>query len=161
MRVKIKNKGRIWLIAVASVLITIIGLLWMLKAAPLSWALWGPLNETDNVAMQGYDPVSYFKGDEPKLGDAAISSTWQGVKWHFSSAANKARFTAAPERYAPQFGGYCATAVSIGMTFRIDPEAWHRENGKLYLFFNEDARRDFVEQIPDGIIGVAEMQWAQ
>lgn len=159
MSLRKMRKGRILAIATVGMLVIVVCMLWIFKAAPVSWAIWGEHNASDHIAMKGYDPVSYFDEAGPKLGNAAISTTWQGVEWRFVSEQNQKRFVADPGKYAPQFGGYCATAVSLGMTFDIDPEAWHRNDGKLYVFFDEAARDDFVSKIPDGIVATAEQQW--
>lgn len=92
------------------------------------------LNEA-GTALQGYDPVSYFSG-QPVRGSADISSSYEGAIYHFSSNENKATFEAAPEQYAPQYGGFCAVAVSEGKTFPIDPNTYIITDDKLYLFYN-------------------------
>jgi YHS domain-containing protein len=89
-----------------------------------------------NVAIGGYDPVAYFALGRPTQGTAAFKATYQGAEFRFASAANRASFLANPARYAPQFGGYCAWAVSQGYTAGIDPNAWAIVDGKLYLNYN-------------------------
>lgn len=106
---------------------------------------------TEGVAINGYDPVAYFTDKKPVTGDATHSATWNGAEWRFASAANKAAFEAAPEDYAPQFGGYCAYAVSKGYTAPTDPYAWTVHDGKLYLNFSLRARELWSEDIPGNI----------
>jgi YHS domain-containing protein len=89
-----------------------------------------------NVAIRGYDPVAYFTLGRPTEGNATFKATYQGAEFRFASAANRAAFIANPARYAPQFGGYCAWAVSQGYTAGIDPTAWAIVDGKLYLNYN-------------------------
>jgi YHS domain-containing protein len=89
-----------------------------------------------NVAIGGYDPVAYFNASRPTPGTAAFKTTYQGAEFRFANAANKATFLSNPARYAPQFGGYCAWAVSQGYTAGIDPNAWAIVDGKLYLNYN-------------------------
>jgi YHS domain-containing protein len=89
-----------------------------------------------NVAISGYDPVAYFTLGRPTQGVAAFKATHQGAEFRFATAANRAVFIANPTRYAPQFGGYCAWAVSQGYTAGIDPNAWAVVDGKLYLNYN-------------------------
>lgn len=89
-----------------------------------------------NVAIRGYDPVAYFTNSAPVLGSSSFKANYQGAKFHFANAANRAAFVANPARYAPQFGGYCAWAVSQGYTAGIDPNAWAIVGGKLYLNYN-------------------------
>jgi YHS domain-containing protein len=91
-----------------------------------------------NAAIRGYDTVAYFTTGRPTRGDARYSTNWHGATWHFASAANRDRFAANPARYAPQFGGYCAWAVSQGYTAGIDPNAWRIVDGKLYLNYNRE-----------------------
>lgn len=92
------------------------------------------------IAIQGYDPVAYFNQSRPVAGSAQFRHEWNGATWQFTNAENLAAFQAEPERYAPQFGGYCAFAVANGYTARTDPAAWHIDNGKLYLNFDGNTR---------------------
>ena len=89
------------------------------------------------VAIKGADPVAYFKAGKPIAGKADITHDWMGLTWQFASAANRDAFTTAPEKYAPQYGGYCAWAVSQGYTAKIEPEAWAIVGGKLYLNYSK------------------------
>ena len=84
------------------------------------------------TAIEGYDPVAYFTESRPVEGASAFSHDWMGVTWYFASAENRVQFAAEPERYAPQYGGYCAWAVAHGYTAKIDPKAWKIVDGKLY-----------------------------
>ena len=92
------------------------------------------LNEA-GVAIQGYDPVSYFSG-QPVAGNAQIAATHEGATYYFASEENKATFAANPQAYVPQYGGFCAVAVSEGKTFPIDPQTYLVDDNKLYLFYN-------------------------
>ncbi len=89
-----------------------------------------------NLAIGGYDPVAYFTLGRPTQGVATFKTTYQGAEFRFATAANRAAFIANPARYAPQFGGYCAWAVSQGYTAGVDPNAWAVVDGKLYLNYN-------------------------
>lgn len=96
-----------------------------------------PVNTTKKGnAIEGYDPVAYFTESRPVKGSEQHVVIWNGSKWLFASKENRARFEAKPEAFAPQFGGYCAWAVSQGYTAGIDPQAWKIVNGKLYLNYN-------------------------
>ncbi len=95
----------------------------------------------DGVAIDGTDPVAYFTQGKAVPGRADHVVTWNGAEWRFSTADNRAAFEADPEAYAPQYGGYCAYAVSEGYTAKIDPEAWTIHDGKLYLNFNRSVRK--------------------
>ncbi len=110
------------------------------------------------VAIRGTDPVAYFTEGRPVSGDARFSHSWKGATWHFSSAANRDSFAAAPERYAPRFGGYCAWAVSRGYTASTAPDAWSIVDGRLYLNYSLSVRASWKQNIP-GNIAAAEENW--
>ena len=84
-------------------------------------------------AIKGYDAVAYFTEDEALYGKDEYNYRWNGAIWHFINAENRDSFIADPKRYAPQYGGYCAYAMSLGYAVKIDPEAWTIHQGKLYL----------------------------
>ncbi len=90
-----------------------------------------------DVAIKGYDPVAYFKAKAPTKGDSAHAFEWKGAEWRFASAENRDLFAADPEKWAPQYGGYCAWAVSQGYTAGIDPDAWTVVGDKLYLNYSK------------------------
>jgi len=118
-----------------------------------------PVNVTEEgVAIKGYDPVAYFTRGEPAEGSAEFEYEWQGARWRFTSAEHMEIFKAEPEKYAPQYGGYCAYAVSRGTTADIDPYAWTIVNGKLYLNLNKGVRRVWEKDIP-GNIRKADENW--
>ncbi len=110
------------------------------------------------VAIRGTDPVAYFNQGGPVRGKSELAYRWNGATWHFSSAENRDLFAANPERYAPQYGGFCAWAVSQGYTAPIDPSAWKIVDGKLYLNFNQQIQRRWERDIP-GNIGRANSNW--
>jgi YHS domain-containing protein len=88
------------------------------------------------VAINGYDPVAYFTDGKPVKGDFQNASTVDGATYWFASADHKKLFEANPQKYLPQFGGYCAFGVSIGKKFNADPSVWKIIDGKLYLNLN-------------------------
>lgn len=92
------------------------------------------------IAINGYDPVGYFTQGASVKGDAAFTSEHDGAIWQFASGENKAMFDADPAKYAPQYGGYCAWAVSKGYTASTDPDAWTVVDDKLYLNFSKAVR---------------------
>lgn len=131
----------------------------ILISAALSLRAEKPVNETwTGVAIEGYDPVAYFESGAPAKGDRARVFEWNGATWRFASEANLAKFKEAPEKYAPQFGGYCAWAVSQGYTAGIDPKAWKIVEGKLYLNYSLDVQKKWEEDIP-GHIKAARVNW--
>ena len=109
-------------------------------------------------AVSGHDPVAYFRVGEPVKGSSEFSMKWNGATWQFANAQNLSDFKKAPEKYAPQFGGYCAWAVSQGYTASSDPEAWHIEDGKLYLNYSKSVQKTWAEDIP-GHIKKANTNW--
>jgi len=109
-------------------------------------------------AINGHDPVGYFEMAKPVAGSIEHSAMYQGATFLFSSAENKATFGADPERYAPQYGGYCAYAVSKGATAKTEPDAWTIVEGKLYLNFNTEVRALWKLDIP-GNIARANKNW--
>lgn len=102
-------------------------------------------------AIRGYDPVAYFTEKRPVKGEMAFSHEWKGAVWRFSSARNLALFRAAPGKYAPRYGGYCAYAVSRGYTASIDPDAWRIVKGKLYLNYSPGVQRFWEADIPRNV----------
>ena len=104
-----------------------------------------------NTAVSGYDPVAYFTKGKAVKGSDDFEFAWNGVDWNFASAENLAAFKTSPEKYAPQYGGYCAWAVSQGYTAKTDPEAWAIVDGKLYLNYNKQVQGMWSEDIPGNI----------
>ncbi|MBW4360219.1 YHS domain-containing (seleno)protein [Flavobacterium taihuense] len=94
-------------------------------------------NLENKVAIQGFDPVSYFKQNKAMKGRKEISITYDGVMYQFSSTANKEIFLKNPASFEPQYGGWCAYAMgSAGEKVEINPETFKVIDGKLYLFYN-------------------------
>ncbi|MFN0123131.1 MAG: YHS domain-containing (seleno)protein [Blastocatellia bacterium] len=110
------------------------------------------------TAVKGYDTVAYFSEGKPLKGKNEFRHDWRGAKWYFASAANRDTFAAQPEKYAPQYGGYCAWAVSNDYTADIDPHAWKIVNGKLYLNYNRDVQQMW-EKERDTNIRKADANW--
>jgi YHS domain-containing protein len=94
-------------------------------------------NLENKIAIQGYDPVSYFKLNKAVKGKKEISVVYEGVLYQFSSVANKETFLKTPASFEPQYGGWCAYAMgSAGEKVEINPETFKIIDGKLYLFYN-------------------------
>lgn len=106
----------------------------------------------DGIAIDGTDTVAYFTEGKPVPGSDAHTVDWKGATWRFSSAENAAMFEADPEAYAPQYGGYCAYAVSRGYTASTVPQAWTIHDGKLYLNFSRPVRALWSRDIPGNIM---------
>jgi YHS domain-containing protein len=94
-------------------------------------------NHSKNLALEGYDAVSYFNGNKPTKGKSTIKTTSDGLTYYFSSEKNKAEFNQNPSKYKPQYGGWCAYAMGEkGEKVEINPETFKIIDGKLYLFYN-------------------------
>jgi len=109
------------------------------------------LNLQQGVALKGYDPVAYFTQSKPVKGSASFAFQWMNSTWWFASAEDRDEFARNPEKYAPQYGGYCAYGVSQGHTAPIDPEAWTIVEGKLYLNYSKGVKKTWSEAIPKHI----------
>jgi len=111
------------------------------------------------IAIKGYDPVAFYKAGKPAEGSSKFELEWKQAKWRFASAQNRDIFKANPGKYAPQYGGYCAWAVSQGYTAAVDPKnAWTVVSGKLYLNYNVDIKNKWAKDIP-GNIKKADANW--
>lgn len=132
----------------------------LLVAAPA--AALSPVNKTlfGGVAIDGYDPVAYFTDGRPVEGRREHAFDWNGATWRFASVAHRELFVQAPERYAPQYGGYCAWAVSQGYTAGIDPQAWRIEGGRLFLNYSPEVQKKWSADIP-GNVAKGDANWPQ
>lgn len=103
------------------------------------------INVDDNtLAIQGYDPVAYFTLNAPTKGNSQFSADHLGATYWFSSQAHKQLFTGDPEKYAPQYGGYCAFGVSKEKKYPVEPDAFAVVDGKLYLNLNKKVQSRWV-----------------
>jgi YHS domain-containing protein len=124
----------------------------------------GPAGDLVNVAgasgigLDGYDPVAFFTDGKPMNGDPAISATYKGATYFFVSKEHRLRFEEDPEKYVPQFGGYCAFGVSVGALFPVDVSTWQIRNGKLYLNLNPAILGQFNGDF-EGKVAKAEKNW--
>lgn len=122
-------------------------------------ALAGAFNETDEVAIGGFDPVAYMSEQKALAGSAEFTSVYKGSTFRFQSAANRDAFAASPEKFAPQYDGYCAFGVSRGYKAVTAPDAFTVVNGKLYLNYNAEVKAMWSKDVP-GYIGKADRNWA-
>jgi YHS domain-containing protein len=119
-----------------AIMLPLLGLM-MLSGAAMA----GDTNlDFHGTAIQGHDPVAYFTEGRPVPGDPAITSSHDGAIYRFATTEHKAAFEADPDKYAPQYGGYCAYAAAQGAKAPIEPEQFTIADGKLYLNFNADVR---------------------
>ena len=103
------------------------------------------------LALRGYDAVAYWTSGQPTQGSTSFEHRWKDAVWRFSTAANRDQFAKDPARYVPEFGGYCAYAVSRGYTADIDPNAWRIVDGRLYLNYSKRVQRLWEEDVPGNI----------
>lgn len=104
--------------------------------------------DKDGTGLRGYDPVSYFVSGTPQKGAKQFSAAHKGITYHFATEANRAKFVANPDAFAPQFGGFCQTGVALVKKLDGDPNAWRVADGKLFVYVNEGAKAKFLDDIP-------------
>ena len=110
------------------------------------------------IALEGFDPLSYFDPGRPEKGSPKFQFAFDDAVYWFKSADHQAKFAADPERYAPQYGGYCVVALAGGEKVEADPLAWSISNGKLYVFGAKESVTEF-NQNRAGIISQANSNW--
>jgi len=103
----------------------------------------GEFNEHDGIAIKGYDPVAFFKDNKPVRGNDDLRFDYKGSTFVFASQENRAAFASDPERYAPQYGGYCAFGTARGYKADIDPSTFTVVDGRLYLNYNAQVQHEW------------------
>lgn len=114
----------------------------------------------NGAAIGGTDPVAYHTMGKPVQGSDDFTTDYDGVTWKFSSAANRDAFAADPAKYAPAYGGFCATGASFGKKIPIDPQHFKIVDGTLYLNSSQGAHDRFLSDEP-GTISKADMNWQE
>ena len=112
------------------------------------------------VALEGYDPITYFTEPEPRQGRPDYDYYWGGVPWYFVSAANRDVFMRAPDVYAPQHGGYCQMSLARGYLSDGKPQIFVIEEMKLYLFYSAANREAFLISKAEALENAA-LNWAE
>jgi len=130
------------------------------QVSPISWGWFGQVYSTRDVAIQGFDPVAYSSGSAER-GDERWSLEWNGATWHFANQENLRRFQGEPERFAPQFGGFCAFAVSKGFTAESNPSVFVVEEGETYLFNSDKVRDQWLAQATPALIDESRSRWSR
>jgi hypothetical protein len=117
------------------------------------------VTDAEHVAIGGYDTVAYFTDGKPLRGSSAYEYAWDDAKWRFASAAHRDLFIADPDRYMPQFGGFCAGAMANGVLVPANPQAWAIVDGKLYMIAGKP--EEIVEWKADAAKNIrqADKQW--
>ena len=132
-------------------------------AALVAWALVPSasaqaVNAKSGVAFDGYDPVAYHLDAKPAKGRPEFKHAWMGAEWRFASAGNRDLFAGDPEKYAPQYGGFCAYGVAQGYKVKFDPDAFSIVDGKLYVNYDKSVQAKWKADVP-GFIEQADAKW--
>jgi YHS domain-containing protein len=114
----------------------------------------------EHLMLKGADVVAYFTQGRYAAGSPQFRSVYEGVSFRFASAAHKALFDAAPARYLPQFGGFCANGIVYGIPWGGDADTWSMVDGKLYIFGGQGSKDAFELDLP-GNVKLAERYWAE
>jgi YHS domain-containing protein len=123
-------------------------LLFTTSITTLAQELSGKVFSTKNGAIDGYDVVAYFIDAELTKGDKQFALKWNDATWYFATDQHQNLFKANPEKYVPQFGGFCAYGVSKGYKVKADPQAWYIQDGRLYLNYDLDVQRTWLKDKP-------------
>ncbi len=119
-------------------------------------------SEEPKLSISGYDPVAYFTDGKPVPGKSEFEYSWHKLRWRFANGEHRELFAKNPDRYAPQYDGYCAMGAAAGESAHkdtVDPEAWAIVDGKLYLTHMRQAMEDW-QQNPAKYIKPADENWA-
>ncbi len=135
---------------------SIIGVSMMVTMATQGFA--GEMNTTAGIAISGYDAVAYFTEEKPVKGSKTYSVTYKDALFLFSSAENRDVFQASPDKYLPQYGGYCAYGTASGYKAPSDPSAFTLDGGKLYLNYDKNVQQSWRQDMP-GYIRKADENW--
>jgi YHS domain-containing protein len=124
-------------------------------AAPVASAQ--PTRDGAKLAINGYDTVAYFTVGRPQKGNPAISYVWDGRRYLFSNEQHRNLFAADPDKYAPQFGGHCASSLASGVKIEADPANFIISDGRLFLFAGA-VPADYLRNNPQ-LVGQANSSW--
>jgi YHS domain-containing protein len=111
-----------------------------------------------DLAIKGYDTVAYYKAGKALKGKESFTFKWHNMTWYFITEENRDLFATSPEKYAPQYDGYCAWALTEARKAQTDPEVWTIVDGKLYLNCSMTAYEKWSKDIP-GNIKKADASW--
>jgi YHS domain-containing protein len=118
----------------------------------------GEIYSTSDGAIKGYDPVGIFTQNKAVQGEKSITYEWKGATWHFASKESKEIFAANPEKYAPQYGGYCAYGMSKGYKAPTEIDTWTIVDSKLYFNYNQSVKTEWNKKQAEFIIK-ADQNW--
>jgi len=154
------NKLKTFMIFILGFVLLLMLFMYSNKVAPVAWGLYGDVNSDAGVAIQGGDVVAYYTEGKFVKGSPTISYKGKNAIWLFSSEANKNLFISSPEKYMPQYGGYCAFAVSKGVTANVKPEFWTIQNNKLYIFNDAGVKDEWIDGIDTGSLTTSDENWS-
>lgn len=145
------------LIVIAGLVVLSIGFMAYKRISPIGLGMHKPVYHTGGIALDGYDVTTYFKGAAEK-GSSSYSIIMKDVTWYFISESNLKEFTANPEKYIPEFGGYCTKAVSTGFAAPADPTIFSVFEDRLYIFSSEEVKAEFIKD-PKSLINACSKKW--
>ena len=114
----------------------------------------------DRLMLKGHDVVAYFTQGKHALGQPQIKSVYQGVTFRFANAEHKTLFDQSPQKYLPQYGGFCADGIVYGIPWGGDADAWSMVNGKLYIFGGQGSKDAFELNVPRNL-ALADKYWKE
>jgi YHS domain-containing protein len=145
---KLQNATEVILMSFSSVLLLLTGFVGTVVGT----------SPADDLAIKGYDTVAYFKAGKAIKGSGSFTFQWHGMTWYFLTKENRDLFAASPEKFAPQYDGFCAWALTEERKAITDPEVWKIVDGKLYLNCSQTAYEKWSKDIP-GNIKKADANW--
>ncbi len=148
-------RAAILLVGTIAIVVVVVAVAFFQETAPRPYVS-GP----GDIAIQGFDTVAYFVDNRAVKGSGAFTHPWREATWQFVSAENRDLFATEPDRYAPQFGGFCSLGVGMDMFVHADPESWTIVDGKLYMQYNSDARDKWRADIESNL-AKAEEVWSE
>ena len=119
--------------------------------AGVAVAATAPIANQDGVAIKGFDTVAYWTEGKAVKGNPLFKHSWNGAEWQFASAANRDMFAMAPEKYAPEYGGYCAFGMTLARPVQPDPTQWRIVDGRLFFASGEGALSSWIKDMPAAI----------
>lgn len=123
-------------------------ILTLLTASSLALSAWSaPVSKdgTSGVALEGYDPIAFFTDRQAAKGNPQISAKFEGATYFFQSEDHKKTFLAAPAKYLPAYGGYCAFGAALGLLLPVDVATWEIVDGRLILQYSQDIKKQFAK----------------
>ena len=133
-------------------------LILMLLSGPVLAADLVNVSGASKIALDGYDPVAFFTDARPVNGSPFIKATYRGAEYFFATEEHRKLFTGNPEKYAPQYGGFCAYGVGLDALFPVDISTWQIRDGKLYLNLDHDILEKFNADF-NGNVAKADRNW--